>query len=76
MLHELWVDSEGLDTFVLAGPMDDEKRMLIGPEAKVVWTVEAGSHFEAMSLYYEYRGWGIYTTQYPENDMKPYEEMD
>jgi hypothetical protein len=75
MLHELWVDSEDLDAFVQAGPMDDQKRSLIGPGAMLVWTVEAGSHFEAMSLYYEYRGWGIYTTQFLEHDMKPYDEF-
>lgn len=73
MLHELWIDSDGLDTFVEAGQMNDQKRELIGPGATLVWTVEADSHFDAMTRYYEYRHWGIYTSPYPELDKKPYE---
>jgi hypothetical protein len=38
------------------------------------WTVEASSHFEAMTKYYEYQGWGTYTTVYPAEDKQTYAE--
>jgi hypothetical protein len=37
-------------------------------------TVEAESHFEAMTLYYERQGWGTYTTDFPEVDKQTYRE--
>ena len=54
--------------------MDDQQRELVGPDATLVWTVEADSNFEAMTLYYEYRGWGVYTTPFLEEDKQPYEQ--
>lgn len=69
--HELWRETDGLHSFVLTGPMGDEARALMGPEARLVWTVEAGSHFEAMTQYYEHMGWGTYTTEF-EWDYGPY----
>jgi hypothetical protein len=60
--HELWVDRNGLDTFCLAGPMGDAARALLDQPAELVWSVEAASHFEAMTLYYEFRSRGDYTT--------------
>jgi hypothetical protein len=72
MKHELWVDPEGLDTFCLAGPKGDAARGLLPAGATLEWTVEAPSHFDAMTRYYAYRGHGRYTTDYPEIDMQPY----
>jgi hypothetical protein len=72
-LHELWVESDQEQTFCLAGPKGDGARAQLLPEAKLVWTVEAGSHFEAMTKYYEYMGWGVYKTEH-EWDYKPYED--
>jgi hypothetical protein len=72
MKHELWVDSEGLDTFCLAGPSGEGARSLLPEGARLEWTVEAESHFEAMAQYYEFRGWGTYTTDFPELDKKKY----
>jgi hypothetical protein len=72
--HELWQDSadDGGDlTFCLAGPHGDGARKLLGPNAKLIWTVEADSHFAAMTTYYEFMGWGSYTTD-QEWDMRPY----
>lgn len=40
-------------------------------EAKLIWPVEAGSYFEAMSRYYAHRGWGPYTTE-EAWDLQPY----
>jgi hypothetical protein len=73
VLHELWVDDEGRG-LCLAGPMGDDQRRMMGPDARLVWTVEAKSHFEAMTLYYEYMGWGPYTTDFPEIDKQTYAE--
>ena len=64
MLHELWddPDSEGRYTFCLSGRMGDGARAHLSRSARLVWTVKASSHFEAMTLYYEHQGWGEYTT--------------
>ena len=64
MLHELWEDpgNEGLYTFCLSGPRGNDARAGLSPMARLVWTVEAASHFEAMTLYYAHQGWGTYTT--------------
>jgi hypothetical protein len=72
MLHELWVDPEGLDTFCSAGPEGDAARGLLPANSHLVWTVDAKSHFEAMTLYYRFRDWGVFTTDFPEQDMAPY----
>jgi len=74
MLHELWVDADGLDTFCLAGPMGDGARALLKQPADLVWTVSARSHFDAMTMYYEFRGRGEYSTDYPDHDRQPYAE--
>lgn len=73
MLHELWIEEDG-QTFCLAGPMGDGARDFLGPGARLVWTVVAANHFEAMTKYYEYMGWGEYTTDFPEVDKQPYQE--
>ena len=73
MLHQLWDHSDG-QTFCLAGPHGDDARALLPADAHVVWTVEAKSHFEAMSLYYAHMGWGEYTTDFPDIDNKTYAE--
>jgi hypothetical protein len=72
VLHELWVDDEGLDSLCLAGPEGDGARALLQQPARLVWTVEATSHFEAMTAYYRYRGRGTYTTDFPEEDHRLY----
>lgn len=74
MLHELWVDADGLETFCLAGPMGDEARSLMKQPGTLVWRVEAKSHFEAMTLYYAHMGWGEYTTDHPDIDTQTYTE--
>ena len=72
MLHELWDEGEGRQTFCLAGPAGDAARALLSSAAQLTWTVEAPSHFEAMTLYYEHMGWGVYTTDFPDADKRPY----
>jgi hypothetical protein len=74
VLHELWDEGDGRATFCLAGPHGDDARAELGSDARMVWTVEAASHFEAMTLYYEHMGWGVYTTDFPEIDRQTYAE--
>ena len=75
LLHELWQDTGegeyGFETFCFAGPLGEGARALLSPEAKLIWTVKAGSHFEAMTLYYQFMDWGVYSTIY-EEDRSPY----
>lgn len=70
--HELWEDNGGKEyTFCLAGSQGDAARRLLTPDAKLIWTVEAGSHFEAMTKYYKFMNWGEYRTD-QEWDKQPY----
>jgi hypothetical protein len=75
MLHELWDDpaNHGRWTFCLAGSRGDNVRSMLSADARLVWTVEAASHFEAMTRYYQHQGSGIYTTD-QEWDRKAYAE--
>lgn len=72
MKHELWKEETGY-TFCLAGSMGDSARDTMDPNAKLIWTVEASSHFEAMTKYYEFMGWGEYKTEF-ELDKEAYSE--
>jgi hypothetical protein len=73
--HELWEDADGGGhTFCLAGPMGDGARALLGPRATLIWTVDAGSHFEAMTKYYERMKWGLYSTEFAA-DFEPYSDQ-
>ncbi len=71
MLHELWMDEGRRDIFCLAGPDGNEIRSYLSKRARLVWTVEAASHFEAMTKYYEYKGRDTYATRH-EDDYVPY----
>jgi hypothetical protein len=46
---------------------------MLDASAQLVWEVEAGSHFEAMTLYYEHMGWGPYSTD-QDWDYQPYSD--
>lgn len=74
MLHELWDEGDDGQTFCLAGPHGDGARSMLGPNARLVWTLEASSHLEAMTRYYEHMGWGVYSTDFPEIDGETYEQ--
>ncbi len=39
------------------------------------WTFEAASHFEAMTKYFKYRGWGIYSASDPAHDQRTFIEL-
>jgi hypothetical protein len=38
---------------------------MLEPGARLVWTVEASSHFEARTLYHEHLGWGALHDRLP-----------
>jgi hypothetical protein len=40
-------------------------------ERRGVWTIEADSHFDAMTKYYSHMGWGEYTSEHVA-DFDPY----
>jgi hypothetical protein len=74
LLHELWQSIEDggeVHTFCLAGPRGVGCRETLPSDAKLVWTVWASSHYEAMSLYHERQGWGTYSTDQAW-DLEPY----
>ena len=76
MKHELWEDNNGKEyTFCSAEHEEDGARELLSKDAKLIWTCEAESHFEAMTKYYEYMGYGEYTSDFIE-DKIPYTELD
>lgn len=68
--HEVWMDADG-PMCCLAGPDGDGARRLNGKGATLVWTFEAGSHFEAMTMYNRYLKREEYTTSF-EQDHEPY----
>jgi hypothetical protein len=69
--HEVWRDSDGLPMCCLAGPDGDNARRLLGENASLVSTIEAGSHFEAMTKYNEFLGREPYTSTQA-SDHAPY----
>jgi len=71
LVHEVWEDSHGLPSLLLAGPDGDGARELLDKPAKLVRLFEAESHFEAMQIYYAMYGRGVYTTEYA-IDHEPY----
>lgn len=72
MKHELWKEKNGY-TFCFAGSMGESARMMMDSNAELIWTVEANSHFEAMTKYYEFMGWGEYKTDF-EQDKEIYSD--
>lgn len=75
LLHEVWEvpdeDGQWLPSLQLAGPDGDAARALRDPQARLVTTLWAGSHFEAMTRYYALQDWGAYTSHLPQ-DYRPY----
>jgi hypothetical protein len=73
--HEVWEDygdgGEVLPGVCLAGPDGDDFRRLLASTARLIHTFEAGSHHEAMTIYYSLMGWGAYETEHPW-DRLPY----
>ena len=76
LIHEVWeevVDGMVLHTCCLAGPRGEGCRKCLEPGATLLTTFEAGSHFEAMTIYNQYLDREPYTTDHPV-DFQPYPE--
>ncbi|MGL4611917.1 MAG: hypothetical protein ACRCYY_19945 [Trueperaceae bacterium] len=76
MQHELWLDkADNSYTFCVAGPKGEKIRKLLSGKATVVWRVEASSHFDAMTKYYTYMGWGNYKAENLELEQRSYKTL-
>jgi hypothetical protein len=75
LVHEIWEETTDdgmiLHSCCLAGVLGAECRKSLAPNARLLSTFEAGSHFEAMTIYHEYLDREKYTTIY-EQDYLPY----
>ena len=71
--HEVWEDPEGLTSLCLSDSRGNDCRNMLEPNSKLIHTFYAESHYEAMTIYYKFMDWGIYTTEY-EVDKLPYEK--
>ena len=68
---EVWEDEVEMFSLIYAGPRGVQARQLLDSRARLVKVISAGSHFEAMTSYYKLLGWGVYTTDQPD-DHQPY----
>ena len=73
LVHEVWVDGEGLPGVCLAGPAGDGYRSLLDPSARLVHVFEALSHFTAIQTYHAFLGREPYTTA-DAGALEPYPE--
>ena len=69
--HEVWRDTEGLTMLFRADKKGDDKSLQPEKGSKLIHSFYASSHFEAMTIYYEFMGWGTYRTDH-EIDKEPY----
>jgi hypothetical protein len=77
LVHEVWeqtVDGMVLHSCCLAGPLGNDHRSTLVPNARRIHTFKAGSHFEAMTIYHSLLGRGQYTTNQP-CDYESYPEQ-
>jgi hypothetical protein len=76
LVHGIW-EEDGPDgalaSVCLAGPDGDGCRAALKRSPRLVTTFEAGSHVEAMTIYYRLSGRGAYTTDQAWDD-EPYPE--
>jgi hypothetical protein len=74
LVHEIWEDvgDDGsvLPGLCLAGPDGEAFRKLLHKDARCTGRFEAGSHFEAMTIYHRRYGWGAYLTDFV-HDREP-----
>jgi hypothetical protein len=64
MLHEVWLDAEGLPMLCLAGRYGKQARAMLSQPSHLIHTFGASSHFEAMTIYYVFMNWGKYTSDF------------
>jgi hypothetical protein len=74
LTHEIWqenTDGMVLHSCLLSGPRGDASRTQLGSTATLLAKFEAGSHFEAMTIYHRYLGGEVSSTNQPW-DYEPY----
>ena len=54
-----------------SGDLGEEVRVWLEEGSKLIYSFDANSHFDAMTKYYEFMGWGIYEIEF-EIDKAPY----
>ena len=69
--HDVWQESDGKTAVCFSDDSGKECRKLLEPGSKKIHNFYASSHFEAMTIYYNFMGWGKYETQF-EVDKQPY----
>ena len=69
--HQVWKTPEGLTMLCFADERGDGSRSLLEPGSTMIHTFQAISHYEAMTIYYAFMNWGVYTTIF-EQDKEPY----
>jgi hypothetical protein len=73
LIHEVWMDAEGLPGICLAGPQGDGARAMFGAGAKLVHRITAELHFDAMCLYNRFLGREPYESDF-ESDREAYSD--
>jgi hypothetical protein len=62
--HQVWQELEGETGLCFEDTRGDDFRKLLEPGAKLIYTFTAESHFDAMTIYYSFMGWGEYRTDF------------
>ncbi|RKD90183.1 hypothetical protein [Mangrovibacterium diazotrophicum] len=69
--HDIWQYREGLTSLCFSGDLGEESRSLLEPDSKIIHSFYADSHFDAMTKYFVFMGWGKYETEF-DIDKQPY----
>jgi hypothetical protein len=74
---EIWQSTgECIATTVCqAGPNGDQCRSMLEPGSTLVFKYEARSEMEMMQHYYDFMGFGIYRSEWPDLAARPYGEV-
>lgn len=70
--HDIWQDPEELTMLCFSDELGEESRTILEPNSKIIHSFYADSHFDAMTKYYAFMDWGIYTTEF-EMDKEAYD---
>lgn len=69
---DIWQNKEGLTSLCFSGDLGEESRTILEPDSKIIHSFYADSHYDAMTKYYQYMDWGVYTTDF-EVDKESYD---
>jgi hypothetical protein len=68
---DIWQNKEGLTALLFADTLGEEGRQTLEADYEIIHSFFAESHFDAMTKYYQFMDWGLYTTDF-EVDKEPY----